>query len=196
MDIFSLDRKLNLSSYYLKPGFAFGGSCLPKDLRALLYRAKQVDLDVPVLSSILRSNKSQIDLAYNLIRKTGKNKIGLLGLSFKPDTDDLRESPLVSLTEYLIGKGYELKIYDKEVSLAKVFGSNKDYIEKAIPHISSLLTKDLTDVIDSSEVIIVGKVTDEFFHAIANIDTTKSIVDLVRISEELQNNKNYQGICW
>lgn len=196
MNIFCQDSKLNLSSYYLKPGFAFGGSCLPKDLRAILYEAKKLDLELPVLSSILASNELQIQAAHALIRKTGKKKIGILGISFKAGTDDLRESPMVSLIEYLIGKGYEVKIYDKEVSLAKIFGANKDYIEKTIPHISSLMTKEITEVIESSEVIIVGNRTDEFAGAVSKIDSGKTIFDLVRISEELKNNKNYQGICW
>lgn len=196
MDIFCYDSKLNLSSYYLKPGFAFGGSCLPKDLRAISYKAKELDLELPVLSSILPSNELQIKAAYNLVKKTGKKKVGILGISFKPGTDDLRQSPMVSLIEYLIGKGYEVKIYDKEVSLGKIFGANKDYIENAIPHISLLLTEDIIEVIHSSEVIIVGNKTGKFLEAVTKIDSTKTIVDLVRISENMKNNKNYQGICW
>src|SRR5437667_9482427 len=139
MEIFCRDEKLNLSSYYLKPGFAFGGSCLPKDVRALQYRAKQVDVDLPVISHILASNTLQIQHAVDEVLETGKKKIGLLGFSFKAGTDDLRESPMVILAEALLGKGLSLRIYDRNVLLARLVGGNKEYIENQIPHLSSLL---------------------------------------------------------
>src|SRR2546427_9452160 len=152
MRIFCMDRTLNLSPYYLTPGFAFGGSCLPKDLRALLGRARQLELESPLLRAILVSNSRQIDLAFDLIRKAGRKKVGVLGLSFKPGTDDLRESPLVDLVERLIGKGYSVKIYDKEVSVARIFGANKTYIEDAIPHIASLMHESVEAVISDAEL--------------------------------------------
>jgi GDP-mannose 6-dehydrogenase len=197
MNIFCEDKKLNISSVYLKPGFAFGGSCLPKDLRALLYKSKEVDLQLPILESILESNNHQIEVAYRLITKLGKKRIGLLGLSFKPDTDDLRESPMVELAEKLIGKGYVVNIYDKEVSLAKIYGSNKKYIEKVIPHVSSLMKKSIKDVIEKSEVVVVAKKSEEFERVIGKMNGNKRIIDLARLNI-LQKRENipFEGICW
>ena len=197
MDIFCHDKKLNISPYYLKPGFAFGGSCLPKDMRALLYKTKELDLDTPVLSSIMRSNQNQIELASSLIRRNGKKNIGILGISFKDNTDDLRESPMVELVERLIGKGYNISIFDKEVSLAKLFGSNKEYIEKTIPHISLLLKESVQEVIENSDVIVVGKKSKEFEDIVSKMNKNKIVVDLVRIAKKLEvNDEFYEGICW
>lgn len=197
MDIFCMDSKLNLSSYYLKPGFAFGGSCLPKDLRAISYKAKENDLEVPVLSSIIPSNKAHIERALNWVIKTGKKKVGFLGLSFKAGTDDLRESPLVTLVEALIGKGFQIKIYDKNVSIAGLFGANKDYIENEIPHIASLMCSHMDEVVDQSEIIIIGNKTDEFTDVSQKVYHDKIIYDLVRINRNIQHfNKGYEGICW
>src|SRR5438552_5888200 len=165
MDIFCRDEKLNLSSYYLKPGFAFGGSCLPKDVRALQYQAKDLDLELPIISNILASNKQQIQNALDQILETGKKTVGLLGFSFKASTDDLRESPIVILAEALLGKGIALRIYDKNVSLARLVGANKEYIETQIPHLSSLLCDTVEEVVDGSEVIVVGKQAPEFRNA-------------------------------
>src|SRR6184192_4557305 len=166
MDIFCRDDKLNLSSYYLKPGFAFGGSCLPKDVRALQYRAKEMDVEVPLISQILPSNRQQIQNALDQVLETGRKSVGLLGFSFKASTDDLRESPIVILAEALLGKGVSLKIYDKNVSLAKLVGANKEYIERQIPHLSSLLCNSIDEVIDGSEVIVVGNQAPEFVEAL------------------------------
>jgi GDP-mannose 6-dehydrogenase len=197
MDIFCRDEKLNLSSYYLRPGFAFGGSCLPKDVRALQYRAKEVDLDLPMISQILPSNRLQIEHAFNNVMDTGKQNIGLLGFSFKAGTDDLRESPIVILAEALLGKGASLKIYDRNVSLAKLVGANKEYIEKQIPHLSSLLCNTIDEVIDASEVIVVGNHAPEFADALTRTRADQIVIDLVRlpIYGSLLP-ADYRGICW
>ena len=194
MNVFSKDTKLNLSPYYLTPGFAFGGSCLPKDLRAINYKAKQLDVEVPVLSSILTSNRLQIERAVDMVLQTGKKRIGVLGFSFKAGTDDLRESPMVTLIETLIGKGLQLAIYDRDVSLAKLFGANKEYIEREIPHISQLMRGSIDEVINDSEVIVIGNKADEF----RSIETRIGghvVLDLVRIFDRTSDG-SYEGICW
>jgi GDP-mannose 6-dehydrogenase len=197
MDIFCRDEKLNLSPYYLKPGFAFGGSCLPKDVRALQYRAKEVDVELPVISQILSSNRLQIQQAFDQIIDTGKKRIGLLGFSFKAGTDDLRESPMVILAEQLLGKGLKLCIYDKNVSMAKLVGANKEYIEKQIPHLSSLLRPTVAEVIAKAEVIVVGNQSPEFADAVTKAKAGQIIIDLVRLplSGALLQ-AEYRGICW
>ena len=197
MDIFCRDEKLNLSSYYLKPGFAFGGSCLPKDVRALQYRAKELDLDLPVISQILPSNRLQIQRAFDEVMETGRKKIGLLGFSFKAGTDDLRESPIAILAEQLLGKGLSLCIYDRNVSLAKLVGANREYIEKQIPHLSSLLCDTVEEVIGQSEVIVVGNQSAEFSDAVTKCRPDQIVIDLVRLpiyGSLLQ--ADYRGICW
>jgi GDP-mannose 6-dehydrogenase len=197
MDIFCRDEKLNLSPYYLKPGFAFGGSCLPKDVRALQYRAKEVDVELPLISQILPSNKAQIQQALDQVLETGKKKVGLLGFSFKAGTDDLRESPIVILAEALLGKGISLCIYDKNVSLARLVGANKEYIEKQIPHLSSLLCNTIDEVIEKSEVVVVGNQAPEFVDAIKQCRADQIVIDLVRLpvyGSAIQ--ADYRGICW
>ena len=197
MTIFCKDDKLNLSSYYMKPGFAFGGSCLPKDVRALQYRAKEVDLEIPVIQSILNSNRLQIQHAIDAVVETGRKRIGLLGFSFKAGTDDLRESPIVILAEALLGKGYSLRIYDRNVSIARLVGANKDYINTQIPHLSSLLTEDIGDVLESSDVIVVGNHAPEFADALTRTRPDQVILDLVRVkTPREQIPGEYRGICW
>ena len=197
MEIFCMDTKLNLSSYYLKPGFAFGGSCLPKDLRALLYKGQREDLRLPLLGSIVESNENQVKMGINLIKKTKKKKIGIFGFSFKPGTDDLRESPMVELTETLLGKGYKISIYDKNVSLAKIFGANKQYIEKEIPHISSLMCSSMEKVLSDSEVLVIGNNSQEFRKIPGLVREDQIIIDLARIVDgKIETKSKYEGICW
>src|SRR3954469_25814658 len=196
MSIFCQDDKLNLSPYYLRPGFAFGGSCLPKDVRALQYRAKEVDLDLPVIGSILGSNRLQIEHAVEMVTRTGKKRVGLLGFSFKAGTDDLRESPIVILAEALLGKGYDLRIYDRNVSLARLVGANKDYIEHQIPHLSSLLQDTVNDVLDHSDVIVVGNAAPEFSEALTRTRPGQVVIDLVRLPAADHGQGEYEGICW
>ncbi len=195
MDVFCQDTKLNLSPYYLKPGFAFGGSCLPKDLRAMNYKAKELDIEAPVLASILPSNRLQIESALELVINTGKKRIGVLGFSFKAGTDDLRESPMVSLIETLIGKGYQLSIYDRDVSLARLAGANKEYIEREIPHISQLMRTSIDEVVTSADVVIIGNKAEEFRAIETKLSEHHVLIDLVRLFDKTSGG-GYQGICW
>ena len=183
MNIFCQDIKLNLSPYYLKPGFAFGGSCLPKDLRALNYKARTLDLDLPLLASILPSNQRQIDRGYSMITAKGKRRVGVLGFSFKAGTDDLRESPMVEIIERLLGKGYELKLYDSNVSVAALTGANRDYILNHIPHISRIMVRSLDEVLDYAELIVVGNSAPEFEEALLRVKQGVEIIDFVRVAE-------------
>jgi GDP-mannose 6-dehydrogenase len=196
MEIFCKDTRLNLSPYYLKPGFAFGGSCLPKDLRAITYQAKRNDVEVPLLSSLIPSNERQIQHAFRLVRNSGRTKIGVLGLSFKSGTDDVRESPIVILIEMLIGKGYGITIYDEEVSLAKLYGANKRYLDETIPHVTSLMESSVSKVLDRSDLVIISKKTDEFKKAIDENKKDLFVVDLVRIFSDYKGRARYEGISW
>jgi len=196
MDIFCKDTRLNLSSYYLKPGFAFGGSCLPKDLRAIVYQAKRNDVEVPLLSSLIPSNEKQIQRAFRLIRNSRRTKIGVLGLSFKAGTDDVRESPIVILIEMLIGKGYSVTIYDEEVSLAKLYGANKRYLDETIPHVTSLMESSVSKVLEKSDLVIVSKKTSQFKQEMERVKKDIFVVDLVRIVADYKEKSNYEGISW
>jgi GDP-mannose 6-dehydrogenase len=196
MNIFCQDRKLNISSAYLLPGFAFGGSCLPKDLRALSYQAKMHDLQLPILTSILPSNEMQITRGLQLILGNGHTRIGVLGFSFKAGTDDLRESPMIEVIERLIGKGYDLRIYDKNVNIASLIGANRDFILNRIPHISKLMVGDIDAVLDHAETVVIGNKDTEFKQVPERLHEGQRLVDLVRIIEGKSKNGKYDGICW
>jgi GDP-mannose 6-dehydrogenase len=194
MELFCMDTQLNLSPYYLKPGFAYGGSCLPKDLKALKTLAHDAYLSSPVLNAIENSNQYQKKIAIDLIISKGKRKIGIMGLSFKMGTDDLRYSPIVEVTEHLYGKGYDICIFDENVNLSRITGTNKKYIDFHIPHLSELIESDLNKVIDKSEILVITQ-KDSRFNQLVSEFPEKHIIDLVRISENYQAS-NYEGICW
>jgi GDP-mannose 6-dehydrogenase len=196
MDIFCQDTKLNLSSYYMKPGFAFGGSCLPKDLRALTYKAKSLDLDLPILNSILHSNRLQTERGLQMVMAQPGKKVGILGFSFKAGTDDLRESPTVEVIERLLGKGYDIRLYDKNVNLASLVGANRDFILNVIPHISKMMVKSIDEVLEHAETIVIANGSEEFHTITDRIADHQVIIDLVRISDKISDGKQYNGICW
>jgi GDP-mannose 6-dehydrogenase len=197
MEIFCLDTKLNLSPYYLTPGFAFGGSCLPKDLRALLYHGRHFDQSLPVLESILLSNTLQVERAYRMVTETGSKRVGVLGFSFKAGTDDLRESPIVELIEKLLGKGYQIQLYDKNVSMANLHGANRTYIEKEIPHIAQLMADSIDEVIEGSDVILIGNNSPEFANVQERVNGHHVIIDLVRAAgKDAVSDERYHGIGW
>jgi GDP-mannose 6-dehydrogenase len=197
MALMCADTKLNISPKYLTPGFAFGGSCLPKDVRALLYRAREADLELPMTRSILTSNRHQIDRAIETVLSLKRRRIAMLGISFKAGTDDLRESPLVTVTEALIGKGLAVRIYDSEVSLARLVGANKEYIEREIPHISSLLVNDLAAVVAHGDVIVVGNRSPVFQALPQHLRAGQTVIDLAGVSGlDRVPGVEYRGITW
>jgi GDP-mannose 6-dehydrogenase len=197
MDLVCRDKRLNISPAYLKPGFAFGGSCLPKDLRALTYVARVNDVTTPMLGNVVGSNRAHIDHALDLVTIAGKRRIGMIGLSFKAGTDDLRESPLVTVAERLIGKGYDLRIYDPEVNLSRLLGANKRYIEHSIPHIGSLLSEDCAEVVRHAEVLILGLGGQQLLSAIAaNTSSEQVVVDLVGVPRDALGPASCVGACW
>jgi GDP-mannose 6-dehydrogenase len=196
MNIFCQDRKLNISTAYLSPGFAFGGSCLPKDLRALSYQAKMNDLQLPILTSILPSNEMQIARGVQLITEKGHKRVGVLGFSFKAGTDDLRESPLIEVIERLIGKGYDLLIYDKNVNIASLVGANRDFILNRIPHISKLMVSDIDGVLNHAQTVVIGNKDPDFKVVPERLREGQFLIDFVRVIEGGSKNGNYDGICW
>lgn len=197
MEIFCQDRRLNISPAYLKPGFAFGGSCLPKDLRALLYRAKERDLDCLLLSAVLPSNDRQIQKGIKLVEDTGRKKIGILGLSFKPGTDDVRESPIVPLVETLVGRGYQVSIYDEHVDVSKLIGANRSYVERELPHIASLMRPSLEDVLAQVDVVVMASGSAAFRNVPSLMCKDQVLIDLVGIARRNNNIRGgYEGICF
>lgn len=198
MDVFLADTKLNISAAYLSPGFAFGGSCLPKDLRALVHQAGRRDVDVPILGSVLPSNDAHVQRAFDLVVASGRRRIGILGLAFKTGTDDLRESPLVELTERLLGKGYDLRVYDATVSLSRLTGANREYLDAHLPHLSALLTESVDEVIDHAEVCLVGSREPAVVDALDGVGRESLIIDLVRLpgADDRRGQPGYVGIAW
>jgi GDP-mannose 6-dehydrogenase len=198
MDIFLADTKLNISPAYLRPGFAFGGSCLPKDVRALNHTARQNDLDLPVLANVLASNETQVRRAVDIVMSLGRRKVGIFGLSFKAGTDDLRESPMVELAERLIGKGHDVRIYDAQVALSRLIGANRAYIEERLPHIGELLTSDIDDVLAHGEVFIAGTAEPRIVEAIDRLGPGQTVIDLVRLpgAAERRLRPGYIGLGW
>jgi GDP-mannose 6-dehydrogenase len=196
MKIFIQDKKLNISPAYLLPGFAFGGSCLPKDLRALSYQAKMHDLELPIMTSILPSNEMQVNRGLQLIMDKGHKKVGILGFSFKAGTDDLRESPVIEVIERLLGKGYDLRIYDKNVNIASLVGANRDFILNRIPHISNLMVNDIDAVLSHAQTVVIGNNDPDFKTVPERLREGQLLVDFVRITSRRSERGKYDGICW
>jgi GDP-mannose 6-dehydrogenase len=195
MEIFCMDKQLNISPYYFKPGFAYGGSCLPKDSKALKTMASELFVSTPVINNIHQSNEIQKENALEIIMSKKKHKIGILGLSFKAGTDDLRNSPIVDVVERLLGKGFALAIYDKHVKLSELTGTNKEYIEAKIPHLQRFITNNLNEVMNESEVIVIANKEKDFEHLLEEYPN-KIIIDLVRMWKEVQYDGEYEGLCW
>jgi len=197
MELVCQDRRLNISTAYLKPGFAFGGSCLPKDLRATVYLARQSDVDLPMLGGIMSSNRGHVDHAIAKVMASGKRRIGMIGLSFKTGTDDLRESPLVTLAEHFIGKGLGLLIYDPEVHLSRLLGANRRFIESHVPHIGQLLRSNIEEVIAESELLVVGHSDARTFELLRqHVREDQIVIDLVNIPQREALPGSYIGLCW
>ncbi len=197
MDVFKADRKLNISPAYLTPGMAFGGSCLPKDVRAIVHWGRHEDLDIPILESVLPSNRAHLTRAYDMVARSGRRRVGVLGLSFKSGTDDLRESPMVELSERLIGRGYDLRIHDANVALSQLLGANRAYIDAHIPHLSRLISGSVDEVLDHAEIALIGTRDAEVLEAV-RMRPDLDVVDLVRIPTNggPDGGGRYDGLCW
>ncbi len=196
MDIFCLDEKLNLSSKYLKPGMAFGGSCLPKDVRALAYRSRSLDLSTPVLDSVLASNERHMDAAFDLVTAAGSRDVAILGLSFKAGTDDLREAPMVALAERLIGKGYRLRIFDANVNVSRLIGANKEFIEQHLPHVGELLVGSIDEAIENAGTVLLGNSNPEFATVHQRVSADQQVIDLVGIARDAPASAAIEGLGW
>jgi GDP-mannose 6-dehydrogenase len=196
MKLVCMDRQLNISPAYLRPGFAFGGSCLPKDLKALLYLGKTNDVEMPMLANVMQSNRLHVDHAIAQVLATGKRRIGVVGLSFKAGTDDLRESPLVAMVEHFIGKGLEVQIYDPAVNVARLIGANRRFIEESIPHIASLMTTDIEALVQASETLVVAMKVPEVLAAIGRARADQHVIDLAQLPERRAGEAQYRGVCW
>jgi GDP-mannose 6-dehydrogenase len=195
MRLFCEDRKLNISTAYLRPGFAFGGSCLPKDLRALVHRGRLEDVPLPILEAVLDSNRRQIERAFQMVMAGGSKRVGILGLAFKAGTDDLRESPIVSLVEMLLGKGCQVSIHDRDVARANIIGANREYVEREIPHLWSLMRATTAEVIAASETIVIGNTSREY-RDLGEVLDARLIIDLGRALAGRTSGAGYQGMCW
>jgi len=197
MDVLTRDRRLNISPAYLKPGFAFGGSCLPKDVRALSYRAKEYDIPTPLLTAIMPSNHAQIESGIQMIERTGKKRIAVLGLSFKAGTDDVRESPMIVLIETLVGRGYQVYVHDEHVQVDKLMGTNKEFLENELPHIASLMRSSLDEVLKAAEVVVIANGSDQYRRIVNRLTPNQEMIDLVGIYEPGSHvGEKYEGICW
>jgi len=196
MEIFCLDNKLNLSASYLKPGFAYGGSCLPKDLKAILAVCRENHVAVPMLEGVPDSNRQQIELGIQMVLETGKETIGVLGFSFKPNTDDLRESPHVALVEALIGKGKSVRVYDHNIQLSRLMGANRRFIDQAIPHVVELLADDIDEILESCDCIVIANNDPEYASVLERLEPRHIVVDLVRIARDRATDRGYQGLSW
>lgn len=197
MEIFCQDRRLNISPLYLKPGFGFGGSCLPKDLRALVYRAKELDMDCPILRAVLESNQKQIQRGVELVESQGRKKVGVLGLSFKSGTDDVRESPIVPLVETLVGRGYRVQVYDSAVKVDELVGANKLYLERQLPHIASLMRSSMEEVVEGADIVVVANGNPDSRRVSKMMHKDQVLIDLVGIAKTNDNAEGrYEGICW
>jgi len=194
MNIFCKDKQLNISPYYFRPGFAYGGSCLPKDLNALKTMARDLNINTPILNSIELSNQNHIQNAVQIIKKSGKTKIGILGIAFKEGTDDLRYSPVINVIEEILDKGYEVKVYDDYVQTALLIGSNKEYLEKNLPYLTNLMVNNEKDLLEWAELVVFNR-KKEYYSELISQYPDKSFLDLIKINGNIQK-FNYEGICW
>jgi GDP-mannose 6-dehydrogenase len=196
MNLFCEDTRQNISPTYLRPGAPFGGSCLPKDLRALSHLARELEVETPLLAAASESNRQHVLRAFHLIKDTGRRRVGVLGLTFKPGTDDLRESPAVTLVEQLLGKGFQLALYDPDLVASELMGANREYIEREIPHLWTLMRKQVTEVLEASDVIIVGNGHPQYRDVAQKLRPGQALIDLVRVGHGGRRDIDYRGICW